>query len=291
MTSTFLIKHKSGGKFIHPKGGDSHPSNGTKLLLHQDIHDKMYFKFDVIEGHWGYIRHVSSGKIVHPDGGQLFPGDDTNLVLHSDHHSGALFALDNVDDYIIHKGGKFVHPDGGSPNPGNDTDVVLHKDKHDAMKFQFVSPHDINKEVLIYGNTSVNGHWRRINAIINPKAEHTHTISYTVGKSKTESRSSTFSFKWEVSGGILAHTALGSVTGSVSASTEYMIKKASSSTWSEEKTVTNTIIVDPGKTVVTWQYVFDVAQCDHKAIFHSNILADTDDVMNTPGELDGVAYD
>lgn len=241
MPSTFLIKHKSGGKFIHPDGGDSHPGNGTTLVLHQDIHDRMHFQFDVIEGHWGYIRHVSSGKIVHPDGGQLFPGDDTNLVLHSGHHSGALFALDNVDDYIIHKGGKFAHPDGGSPNPGNDTDVVLHKDKHDAMKFQFVSPHDINKEVLIYGSTSINGHWRRINTIINPKAAHINKITYTVGKSKTESRRSTFVFKWEVSGGILANTACGSVTGSMSASTEQMIKKVSSSTWSEEKTVTNII--------------------------------------------------
>ncbi|XP_071133207.1 galactose-binding lectin-like [Mytilus edulis] len=291
MPSTFLIKHKSGGKFVHPKGGDRHPGNDTKLLLHQDIHDRMYFQFDVVEGHWGYIRHVSSGKIVHPDGGQLFPGNDTNLVLHSDHHAGALFALNNVDDYIIHKGGRFVHPDGGSPNPGNDTYVVLHEDKHDAMKFQFVSPDDINNEVLIYGKTSVNGHWRIINTIINPIAEHTHTRSYTVGKSKTESRSSTFAFKWEISGGILANTAFGSLTASMSASTEYMIKKASSNTWSEEKIVTNQIKVVPGKSVVTWQYVFDVAQCDHKAIFHSNILADTDDVSHKPEDLAGVEYD
>ncbi|CAC5393759.1 Lectin [Mytilus coruscus] len=241
MTLAFLIKHKSGGKFIHPEGEHRNPDNDTKLLLHQDIHDRMHFQFDVQEGHWGYIRHVSSGKIVHPDGGNLFPGNDTNLVLHSDHHAGALFALDNVDDYIIHKGGRFVHPDDGSPNPGNDTYVVLHEDKHDAMKFKFVSPDDINQEVLIYGKTSVNGHWEIINTIINPMAEHTYTRSLTVGKSKTESRSSTFAFKWEISSGFSVNTAFGSASASMSASTEYMIKKVSSNTWSEQKTVTNQI--------------------------------------------------
>lgn len=44
----FFIKHKASGKFFHSKGGTSNPTNGTNLVLHSDIHERMYFQFEVV---------------------------------------------------------------------------------------------------------------------------------------------------------------------------------------------------------------------------------------------------
>nr|3WMU_A Chain A, Lectin [Mytilus galloprovincialis]3WMU_B Chain B, Lectin [Mytilus galloprovincialis]3WMV_A Chain A, Lectin [Mytilus galloprovincialis]3WMV_B Chain B, Lectin [Mytilus galloprovincialis] len=148
--ATFLIKHKASGKFLHPKGGSSNPANDTNLVLHSDIHERMYFQFDVVDERWGYIKHAASGKIVHPLGGKADPPNETKLVLHQDRHDRALFAMDFFNDNIIHKAGKYVHPKGGSTNPPNETLTVMHGDKHGAMEFIFVSPKNKDKRVLVY---------------------------------------------------------------------------------------------------------------------------------------------
>ncbi|KAL5012346.1 hypothetical protein ScPMuIL_010897 [Solemya velum] len=109
--TTFVMMHKSSRSYIHPKGGQANPNNDTKLVVHSDLHNNMFFQFDIVESVWGYIRHVTSGKIVHPKGGELFPGNGTKLVLHSDRHSGALFALDHANNYIVHKGGEIRSPE------------------------------------------------------------------------------------------------------------------------------------------------------------------------------------
>ncbi|XP_072043958.1 galactose-binding lectin-like [Amphiura filiformis] len=281
MAVHFLIKHSSSGKFFHPYGGQSNPGNNTTVVLHPDRHDRMHWTFEPVEGHWGYIKHVTSGKVIHPYGGSLTPGNNTKLVLHGDRHYGALFALDAVNDHVIHKGGRFAHPYGGSPNPGNNTQVVLHSDVHDAMRFQFVSTTDSNKEVLVYGSPTMAGKWKIINLVKNPKAEHTAQLTIKVGKSKTETTTSSFQYRWEASGGINIEI----FQASVSQSVQFMIEKTTSATWSEETTKTTTIKVEPGKTVVTWQYVFDVQQNDSRSIFRSNLLADTESEQIEPKDL------
>ncbi|XP_072014541.1 uncharacterized protein [Amphiura filiformis] len=272
----FLIKHRSSGKFFHGE----HPGNNTNIVLHSDQHNRMQWTFEEIDGHWGYIKHVSSGKIIHPYGGSLQPKNGTNLVLHSDRHYGALFALDAVNDRIMHQGGRFAHPKDGSPNPPNDMQVVLHSDVHPAMRFQFVSTTDPNKEVLIYGIPTMAGSWEIINSVQNPMAEHTVELQVKYGKSKTVSGKSIFQYKWEASVGVMFEI----FKASASQSFQHMSEQASSATWSEETTKTRTIKVKPGQTVVTWQYVFDVSQNESSRFFRSNLLADTESDQVPPGD-------
>lgn len=247
----------------------------------------MHWTFEKVEDHWGYIKHVSSGKIIHPKGGSLTPGNYTKLLLHSDRHYGALFALDAANDHVIHKGGRFAHPDGGEPNPDNGTTVLLHSDVHDAMRFQFVSTSNPNKEVLVYGNPTLMGKWKIINMVCNPLAEHIDTLEVKVGKSTTESKKSSFEYKWEVSDGLDIEV----LKLSASSSLRFMIEKSSSTTWSTETKRTREIRISPGNTVVTWQFVFEVQQNLSKAMFRSNLLADTNSEKIRPDDLQPAVLD
>ncbi|WAR11587.1 LEC-like protein [Mya arenaria] len=265
MSEPFLIKHRSSGKFFHPESGMKSPDNGTEVVLHSDIHSNMHWRFCKEKDYWGYIEHVGSGKCIHPQSGILSPENGEKLVLHGDRHYGALFALDGKNNHIIHTGGRYAHPESGGHSPSNGNKVVLHSDKHNNMLFQFVSPQDQSKEVLVYGSPNVTGKWEIINAVIDPKAEHKSKISVKIGKSKTESTTSTFEYNWESSIGV----EIMAITASVSQSQRSMIENTSSATWSEETTRTKEITVSPGKTVVTWQYKFAVEQNDSRALFQT----------------------
>ncbi|WAR15773.1 LEC-like protein, partial [Mya arenaria] len=105
MSEPFLIKHRSSGKFFHPYGGNSNPDDGTAVVLHSSIHERMHWRFCKVTNKWGYIEHVASGKCIHPRSGHKTLENETGLVIHSDRHSGALFALDGKNDHIIHKAG------------------------------------------------------------------------------------------------------------------------------------------------------------------------------------------
>ncbi|VDI16754.1 Hypothetical predicted protein [Mytilus galloprovincialis] len=290
----FVIKHKSSGKFFHPYMGHTNPANNTQIVLYAGTHERMHFTFDLVDGQWGYIRHVTSGKIMHPYGGSMYPGNNTDLVLHQDRHGGALFCIDSANDVIIHKGGKFAHPKGGSHNPGNQTVVCLHQDQHYAIKFECVSPYNTSEEVLVYGKPTLTGKWKIVNMIIDPAAEHKQTIQYKVGKSRTESTTSSFSFKWEMTVGATAGVNVlfgsASVSSSMSTSLSTMFQRSSSATWAEETTVTREIKVLPGKTVVTWQFVFACEQHGHRAEFNSNILADSRSPSDVPGAIAGAGF-
>ncbi|WAR29328.1 hypothetical protein MAR_002896 [Mya arenaria] len=96
---------------------------------------------------------------------------------------------------------------------------------------QFESPKDPSKEILVYVSSNVIGKWEIINAVISPKAAHKSTISVKIGKSKTNSMTSTFEYKWESSFGV----EIKAITASVSQSVRFMIEKTSSETWTEEK--------------------------------------------------------
>ena len=265
------ILHRSSRKLVHPSGGSSNPSNGTELVVHSDKNSpqRLEVRFVPVEGfgHFGYIEHVSSGKIVHPRGGKLNPGNGTKLVYHSDRHAAALFAFDEENERIVHRDGKIVwHPQGGSPNPGNGTACVLHSDIHDAAKFYFGKLD--GTEISPYPKPNLSGTWKVVKAFIDPKASHTFTQTYKVGKVLT--RSTTVQHAWKVS-------AEGAY-GAFKASAEYsgFVEKSSENTWSSEYEETATIEVTAGKTVVVWQFVFGMQQYDEEYSFQSSIIGDTD---------------
>lgn len=269
------IFHRSSRKLVHPDGGSRNPPNETKLVVHRDKDDpeRLKFRFLPVQGfgHFGYIEHVASGKIVHPSGGELYPGNNTFLIYHSDRHAGALFAFDE-DDRIIHKGGKIWHPLGGYPNPGDNTFCVLHSDAHDSAKFYFG---DFNgTEISPYPNPNLSGTWKVVKAYINPKATHTFTQKYNIGK--TLSKTVTEQRAWKVTGEIAFKL--------FKTSTEFsgFAQKASQSTWSKEYEETTTLKVEEGKTVVVWQFVFGMEQYGDKYSFQSSIIGDTDSLDKHP---------
>lgn len=281
MEPTFLIKHRSGGKYFHPDGGEANPKENTYIVLCSDIHERMFWTFEKIVDQWGYIKHVKSGMIIHPDGGSLNPEKDTRLVLSGDRHWGALFALDETNNQIIHKGGKIAHPEGDRANPKDQTRVVLNSDINDAIRFQFVATDSPNKEVFVYDKPMVIGTWKIIHMVLNPIAEHSQTIKTKVGRSETESSKSAFKYKWEMSADALIEI----VNVSVSESFGFTLTTMSSKAWSTEETVERTIKVSPGKSVVTWQFVLAVSQNENKSVFHSDRFADTESPKKVPEVL------
>ena len=233
----FLIKHKSSGKFIHPEGGSANPSDNTRLVVHDGIHDRMHFEFEPVDGPFGYIRHCASGKAIHPKNGELRPGNNTDLVIHSSQHAACLFGMDKVNNLIRHKSGVSFHPFGGSPNPGNGTGVVLHEGKHDASTWLFVNPRNPQEEVEIYGKPTVIGEWRIVNQVLNPKAKHTLEMEVRIGKSKSESSSSTFETEVETS----LSFGNGFLAAAMSTILKTAIAESSTETWCEEQVQKRTI--------------------------------------------------
>ena len=270
------IFHRSSLKVVHPLGGSTNPANGTNLVLHGDkiIPKRLQFRFVPVEGfgHYGYIEHVATGKIVHPEDGSLHPKNDTKLVYHSDRHAGALFAFDEEDERIIHRSGKIWHPSYGSAKPGNDTPCLLHVDVHDAAKF-YLGKLDGTK-IHPYPTPKLSGTWKKIIAFVDPKASHTFTQKYKVGKSLTSS--DTEHHAWKVSGKVAKSI--------FSASAEYSryAEKSSNKTWSQEYEETTTIEVKEGKTVVVWQFVFEMHQYNEIYSFQSSIIGDTNSLKRTP---------
>ena len=266
----YLI-HWSSGKLVHPKGGSSNPGNDTPLVIHSDGkaggETRLQVRFVAVPeaGHFGYIEHVPSKKIVHPKGGSLTPENDTGVLYHSDRHAAALFAFDEENERIIHRDGKIWHPKRGSPNPGDDTRVVLHNDRHDAARFYFVGTS--MKRVSPYPTPNMAGDWKIVHAVIDPMATHTYTYKYKVGKSRTQTR--TEHHAWSISAEV--------AKGIFSASATYsgFVERSDSQTWTEEKEITNQITVVPGKSVVTWQYIFCIEQYGDEYQFLSNVQADT----------------
>ena len=222
---------------MHPFGGWSIPGDHTDVIVHSDQHDRMVFEFQPVEGEWGYMVHKSSSKLVHPYLGAVKPSIGTSLVIHSDRHAAALFAIDQVKNRILHKGGLFIHPEGGNANPDNGTKLVLYNTIHDGMRFITVNPNNINEVVDIYGNPHCSGKWEIINMVKTPKATHTYTVSFKVGRSKTESTTSSITMTWEVS----MEATRKALTANASETVQKMIQRSSSATFSEEITQTHEI--------------------------------------------------
>ncbi|KAH3846805.1 hypothetical protein DPMN_089112 [Dreissena polymorpha] len=149
------------------------------------------------------------------------------------------------------------------------------------MEFGCVSPSNLNQEVLVYGATKLFGKWKIIHMVLNPTAGHLLTLQVKVGKSTTESRKTAFEYSWETSAGVK----LDILNLSASQSMKFMMEQTSSQTWSTETTTTSQITVNPGKTVVTWQWLFDVKQNETKSVCQSHLLANTGSETEVPRDL------
>ena len=234
----FIIKHASGGKFVHPYGGSPNPGNCDPLVLHPVRHANMVFRFVPEDKEWGYIEHKTSKRVLYPKDGRLNPGNNTKLVLHHDRHFGALFAIDSARDRIVHKGGKFIHPFGGAAKPGQGTRLVLHEGINGAMKFILVDPSDVDKEIDVYPSGFAAGHWELLSCVENPSAKHEYTIEYTVGKSESKSTTTSIEMKWERSIGATIEF----FTASASLSIAAMMSRTVASTWSKSTKCTQKVI-------------------------------------------------
>lgn len=124
------------------------------------------------------------------------------------------------------------------------------------------------KAISPYPSPNLSGDWEIVKAFINPLATHTFSVTYKTGRSQT--RSATTQHAWDISADV--------AYGIFSASAKYSgyAKKTDSTTWSTEKTVTNSITVEAGKTVVMWHYVFNIEQYGDEFAFQSNIIGNTD---------------
>ena len=269
------IFQRTSGKAIHPYGGSSNPRDDTGLVLYNGAGEwrlQLQFIPQPAYGHFGYIKHVASNKLVHPYGGSAYPGDDMSLVFHKDRHYATLFMFDEEKEQIVHIGGKHWHPYGGSVNPGNNNPVVLYEGSHAATRFYFG---DASGNLISpYPKPFLGGDWKLVKAYITPRATHTHTETYRVGRS--HSSTATVHRAWSVS--------VGFAKGLFSAGAEYsgFVERSRDDTWSTEHTEEVSIHVTAGETVVVWQYVYTMEQYNEMLTFRSNILGDTDSMNVKP---------
>ncbi len=273
--ASFFIRHKQSSKFVHPNSGTNPPNKDPLVVWNGGVgENKIQHQFVAVpgEGHFGYIEHMQTKRIVHPESGLNAPNNGTKVVYHSDRHVGALFMYDSVRKLFVHKGGKNWHPNSGQIYPNDGTEVVLWDGEHEGAQFE---PVDSSSGLIdIYPTPTISGSWKMINAVIDPIAEHTKTISYTVGKSI--SSSTTTEHSWSVSAGISKKWFEGS--------SEYSgyVEQSSEETWEESITVEYTIMISAGQSVVTWQWKFAAEQYGDGLIFSSTILRDTDSLETPP---------
>jgi len=264
------LKHVSSGRYILPDNGEC-PKNGNFIRIgDHSVNNANKFRFVQASGHIGFIEQYC-GKVVHPDGGSTNPGDATNLEMHDDRHSGAHFFFDEEQDHIVHIGTKIFHPKGGSHNPGKGTEMVLHKDLHDSARFQFVSAEGAES---VYPPPSLSGRWEVVFAVLDPISEHTYSVKYTVGKSITKQANAQVTWKTSETTTMEWYQKNEELS--------YYASIAQSATWSVEVERTYSVTVYPGKTSVTWQYIFCAERLDEGYCFRSTILGDTDNLNKPP---------
>ncbi len=165
----FYIKHYTSNKYLHPLGGSQHPSDNTRVVIHNGYHDACLFSFIPIKDQpgFGLIKHWTSGKFLHPLGGRVHSPDNTAVLIHSGYHYATFWAINSQSKNILSVGGKFFHPNGGSVTPGDDTGVILHGGTHTAT--QFVPVDGRGDIVNINGAALAGGRWERIFSIINSR--------------------------------------------------------------------------------------------------------------------------
>lgn len=132
ISTNYIVRHKTGGYCLHPKGGALNPSVGTPLILHPDCNPfEERLQFTIQPN--GSLRHVSSGLCVHPEGGTASTG--RRLVLWNSCSEGLVaddagnkrlaFEFESSGSLKHKSSGLCVHPSGGATNPAVDTELVL----------------------------------------------------------------------------------------------------------------------------------------------------------------------
>ena len=208
----------------------------------------------------------------------MTPGNGTHLVLRSSESAAALFGfrpIDGDDILILHRSGKMCYPEGGKPTPENGTPLVLNSDLNDVTKFYFG---DLDAKPIKgpYPEPKVSGDWKLIKGWVSPRLDHTYTVTYKVGKSKTVSEK--VQFAWDVSAQVAYSTFI-----SAKAEISGYVESASSETWNTETEVTTTYTVKAGQgSVFVWQYVFSMSQYGEELNFHSTIIGDSDSEYKKP---------
>ena len=271
------IKHWSSDHYIHPYRPTTFFGKLTNLLpgqlvVHEGFDEQTLFRFEQKIGHWGYIVHAASGQCFHPYGGSVNPENGVKIVLDPARHAGALWTYDMGTHTIQHRSGKHIHPYGGGSNPENDTAIVVHEGVNDAVRWSVVEKDGVT-EADPFPAPDVFGRWEMINAIINPSTEYEFTLKYRIGKSK--STSNELSSTWGAAAGVITPLTVGAAYGQIT-------KNSSKETFEEARETSTKIIVKPGRTICTWQWVFGVERWNDKWQFQSNILVDTDDENAVP---------
>ena len=293
-SSKKLVQACGGGSML-PLGVKDEVKEGTALALHDNrgenegdssshicrLKNRFRFVPEHGAGHYGYLMHVTSKKYVHPAEDDSFTpdGKGTHLVLRSNKNSAAaLFGfktIDGGDILIVHRSGKMWYPEGGKPTPKNGTRLVLHSDLNDATKFYFGDSHDAKPIKGPYPEPKLSGDWKMIRGWVTPAVDHTYTVTYKVGKSKTVSEK--VEFAWDVS----AQVAYGCFKGRADFSG--FVESSTSETWNTETDVTTTYTVKAGQgSVYMWQYVFSMSQYGEELNFHSTIIGDSDSEKKKP---------
>jgi len=136
VSTPFVVKHLSSGKYIHVHNCSD--EDNTKLVLHDDTHDKMYFSFERVDGDWGYVVHTSSGKVVKPVTDSVKPEDNVELVINSNKSEAAFFYYDQELGTLMHQGGQYLALLDGPEEPENNHSVVLHFDEEDGSDFKII---------------------------------------------------------------------------------------------------------------------------------------------------------
>lgn len=275
--TVFYIKQIISNYFIYPRS-ISNPQDGTKLVVRSgdDLGEKgRQFRFIPVkgEGPFGYLENVETGKVMQPVCGTDAPENyslKSKLHFHSKRHSGALFTYKPSMNAIQHISGYYV--DLPPLHPKGDLGLLNNIEGRPGSEFKFVDTHD--QEIYPCPAPELSGDWVMINCLLNPAAYHTYTFSYTTGRSQTQSSASQHGWG--------ASVELSSESFSASAEYSGFVKKATEETWSEEKTVERRILVKPGKSVITWQWVFRASQDNDSLQFNSNILMDTNSSEELP---------
>lgn len=132
LKSNYVIRHKTSGMCLHPKGGAVKPAVGTQVVLDPYCNPfEERLLFTILPN--GSLQHVSSGLCVHPEGGTASVG--RRLVLWNSCSDGV--SEDNAgnkrlsfkfltNEILKHtNSGLCVHPSGGAARPPIGTELVL----------------------------------------------------------------------------------------------------------------------------------------------------------------------
>ncbi|CAL4119622.1 unnamed protein product [Meganyctiphanes norvegica] len=257
--------------YVTPQKDD----NGNVFYVMADSHSSAsYATFEPVDGIWGYIKFVNNknNQVMRPDN----TGEGAWIAPSNTKDRWSQFAINQVTHQISHRSGRVLELDGNHLSNGGGTYMETH----------LVDTCGSDKQVLAYGNATVDAEWELIFAVDHPLASQTYVVHSTVGKSSSQSTNTNFKFVWEAT--FTARYWFYSF--SRTAKLEYEISKSSTQTWNEQIEETDTYNVKIGEPVAVWQKVFYGYQIGNRAVFDSNIFCHTNSSDTHPNEIDACKY-